>query len=110
MLFNIMFCSCLNNIKWLQNCLMPCPLKKLTGIDCPFCGFQRSVIALIQGDLNKSLHLYPATIPVLLIAVLGVAGARFNNISRVGYIKKGLYVFTGLIIAGAYFLKMTYSF
>ncbi|MGM9476785.1 DUF2752 domain-containing protein [Pedobacter sp. GSP4] len=63
------FCSLINLVDWLQNHLIPCPFKALTGIDCPGCGFQRSFIALIQGDVSKSWSLYPPTIPLLFLFV-----------------------------------------
>jgi hypothetical protein len=105
MFFNIIFCSYLDVTKWLQNNLIPCPFKKITGFDCPLCGLQRSVIALLQGEINKSLHLYPATIPLFAVAAFSILDSRYSfNKSR--YIKKCLYVFTGIIIAGSYLFKM----
>jgi len=47
--------------------LFACPFKANFGFDCPGCGFQRSVIALLKGDLSGSLKLYPAAIPFVLI-------------------------------------------
>ncbi|WP_443937517.1 DUF2752 domain-containing protein [Pedobacter sp. MW01-1-1] len=67
MIFLKIFCSSINWFNWLQNHLIPCPLKFLTGIDCPGCGFQRSFIALVQGDFAKSWSLYPPTVPLLLM-------------------------------------------
>lgn len=58
-----MCCSHLVFIQWLQHHLLTCPFKYLTGIDCPGCGFQRSLIALVQGNFHQSLALYPPTIP-----------------------------------------------
>lgn len=106
MIFNIiMSCSYQNFIWWLQNHLLTCPFKKLTGFDCPGCGFQRSVLSLLQGDVYKSLQLYPATIPIFTIAFLAV----FENklpLDKINIIKKSLYLFTGIIIAGAYLVKI----
>ncbi len=106
MFLNVIFCSYLNIIKWLQNNMLPCPFKKLTGIDCPGCGFQRSILALLQGDINKSIHLYPATIPLTAMAVCSILDARYHFDKKL-YVKKGLYMFTGAIIAGAYLFKMS---
>ncbi|MDR3189226.1 MAG: DUF2752 domain-containing protein, partial [Prevotellaceae bacterium] len=33
---------------------------------------QRSVLALLEGDLLKSLELYPATIPILLCVIFTI--------------------------------------
>ncbi|HEY0177932.1 MAG TPA: DUF2752 domain-containing protein [Pedobacter sp.] len=57
--------------------LLPCPFKYLTGHDCPGCGFQRSVLALLRGDFKESLHLYPATVPLLVTVALSLAANRW---------------------------------
>lgn len=92
-------------IEWLHNHLIPCPFKKLTGIDCPGCGFQRSVIALLQGNLHQSLTLYPAAIP-LIITILFVALQTKLHFDKKHLITKTLYLITGNIILFAYIYKM----
>ena len=47
--------------------MLSCPTKALIGIPCPGCGFQRSFIKLIEGDLWASIVLYPALIPILFL-------------------------------------------
>lgn len=47
--------------------MLSCPSRKYFHIECPGCGFQRSCIALFQGDLVTSLSLYPATIPIIIM-------------------------------------------
>jgi hypothetical protein len=106
MVFNIIFCSYWGFTQWLQNHLLVCPFKKLTGFDCPGCGFQRSFIALMNGDLSQSLHYYPATIPLLITAIYTVAD-RHLNIPKKEYIRNSLYIFTGVIITGAYLVKLS---
>jgi hypothetical protein len=105
MLLTVIFCSFLDVTKWLQNHLITCPFKKLTGIDCPGCGFQRSVIALLQGDLKNSLHLYPATIPLLITTLFVFLSLKLNMDNR-HIIKKTFYMITGLIIIGSYLFKI----
>lgn len=106
MLLNMLFYSHLSFIKWLQKNLIPCPFKKMTGIDCPGCGFQRSFLALLQGDINKSFQLYPATIPLLLIIIYTVVNARWP-MERKNYLKKTLYIGTATIIIVFYGVKMS---
>jgi len=102
----MIFCSFTGIIPWLQNHLLACPFKKLTGIDCPGCGFQRSAIALMQGNLNQSLHYYPATIPLLVTALVFIADKRLSFANKES-VKKGLVLFTAFIIAGSYVLKLS---
>jgi len=56
----------INIIKWLESIHLPCPVKHFFKIDCPGCGLQRSLIALLKGNLQLSFHYHPATIPLLL--------------------------------------------
>jgi len=106
MYLNRLFCSYSNFTGWLQNHLLACPFKKLTGFDCPGCGFQRSVLALLQGDLSQSLHYYPATIPLLITALFTLADKRLKFAGK-EYLRKSLYVFTGFIILGSYLIKLS---
>ena len=51
----------------------PCPLRSLTGLDCPLCGATRATHALVRGDLAAALDfnaLYVAAVPVLLVVGL----------------------------------------
>lgn len=100
------FCSRLGFIHWLQGHLIPCPFKYLTGIDCPGCGFQRSVIVLIQGDLHKSFQLYPPAIPLLLLFAYGVLDRRFKLDTKNELVKKTCYMMVGAIIIVSYCIKM----
>ncbi|MBV8390584.1 MAG: DUF2752 domain-containing protein [Mucilaginibacter sp.] len=101
-------CSCcqLLFIQWLQEHLLPCPFKYFTGIDCPGCGFQRSVIALVQGDLHKSFGMYPPAIPLLLFFAYGILDYRFKLDTKNEIIKKTAYMIVGTIIMVSYCIKM----
>lgn len=100
----MIYCSHLN-IQWLHFHLLPCPFKKLTGYDCPGCGFQRSLLALFCGHFADSLHLYPATIPLLLVGFYLVFEQRLR-LYRFSYIKAPLYTVTLLIIFGSWIIKL----
>jgi len=52
---------------WLEKHMMPCMYKSFFGIDCPMCGFQRSLLAALKGDLSSSFSLYPPLLPVLVL-------------------------------------------
>lgn len=48
---------------------MKCLWKETFGFDCLMCGFQRSFIHLIQGDVIASFKMYPPLIPLLFVVV-----------------------------------------
>jgi hypothetical protein len=58
----------------------PCPLRTLTGIPCPLCGCTRGVIAAVHGHVGHALALNPASIGVLVLALLLVAGWRIQRV------------------------------
>jgi hypothetical protein len=99
-------CNQLVFIKWLQGHLLPCPFKYFTGIDCPGCGFQRAALALLQGNLQQSFHLYPPAIPLILFFAYGIADRRFNLDTKNSVLKKTGYMIVGTIILVSYCIKM----
>lgn len=99
------FCSAINIFDGLQNYLIPCPFKALTGIDCPGCGFQRSLIALFKGDLHTSWALYPSTIPLILLFICTGLLYRFP-IKRQSLVLKTLFIIIGNFVMFSYFYKM----
>jgi hypothetical protein len=46
-----------------------CPLRALTGVPCPFCGMTRGTLALVNGDLVRSLALNPGVVLAVLVVV-----------------------------------------
>jgi len=54
-------------IEFLQNNMMKCFWVETFNIECFGCGFQRSIIFLLQGDLKNSLITYPALIPIIIL-------------------------------------------
>ncbi|WP_354355578.1 DUF2752 domain-containing protein [Pedobacter sp. UYP30] len=98
-------CSSINFIGWLQSHLLSCPFKALTGIDCPGCGFQRSVIALCEGHFLESWFLYPATLPLILL--FGYAGYRTKfPVKNDALFLRVLMLFVGNFILICYVYKM----
>ena len=83
---------------------IPCFFKHYFGIECPGCGFQRSLWALLQGDLAESLRLYPALIPALCTAGFLLAHLVFR-FPRGAQVLTYLFTGSGLLMFGSYFVK-----
>lgn len=50
-----------------------CPFKLITGLQCPGCGFQRALHALLQGDVAAAARynfFFLYAIPYLLVIIL----------------------------------------
>ena len=77
--------------------MLPCPYYQLFGISCPFCGFQRSFLALLHGDVVTCLKIYPAMLPLLL--AIAVAPFVKSNYRR-KYYTWALAVFGTVAIIG----------
>lgn len=65
-------------IEWLSANMLTCSFKSLTGFDCPGCGNQRALIALLQGDIKASVQLYPALIFQLVTIIYTIAHIFFS--------------------------------
>ena len=65
----------LHFISWLEQRELPCLFKKYFHFDCPGCGFQRSIIALLRGNITESFLLFPTTFALLFFFL----GLFFNN-------------------------------
>jgi hypothetical protein len=50
--------------------MIPCVYKYLFNLECFGCGFQRSVLALLDGRILLSIELFPGLIPLLIFLVL----------------------------------------
>jgi hypothetical protein len=85
--------------------LLACPVKHFFHIDCPGCGMQRSIIALLEGDLWNSLSFYPATIPIFVFLIYTAFHLIINFKHGATIIKWG-YIFCSIIIFTFYIYKI----
>jgi len=49
---------------------LPCPLRAVTGVPCPFCGLTTSVKATVGGHLGTALAANPAGLLIVAVAVV----------------------------------------
>lgn len=89
------FCSSvlialLCRIRWGEAIGVPCLIKWLIGIPCPMCGMTRSLTALLQGDLERSMSFHGLGV-VLLVAGFDVADSQCRTlVSSIGRFFKAL--------------------
>ena len=90
---------------WLERNMLQCPSKKYLHIECFGCGFQRSFIAFLKGDIATSLKLYPATIPLLFTFFYTVLHLvfKFKNGAKIIQIS---FIATSLIIVISFIIKI----
>jgi hypothetical protein len=90
-------------VNWLEVHSLPCISRALFHVDCPGCGFQRSTIALLRGQVGESLQLYPALLPMLLYFGFLVADRRYRfrhskKITQFGLALLFIIIFVSFII------------
>lgn len=56
----------------LEKYMLPCLSKYFMEIDCPGCGFQRSLFALLKGDFAYSFKIFPAIFTTLLFFAISI--------------------------------------
>ncbi|NSW45800.1 MAG: DUF2752 domain-containing protein [Bacteroidales bacterium] len=91
-------------IQWLEDHQGACFYKKFLGIECPGCGMQRSLIALLKGNIVESLQLFPALIPLILMFIFLILHLKFQ-FKHGARILIFWFIINTLIILVSYILK-----
>ena len=91
----------------MEELLLPCLFKWVTGADCPGCGFQRSVLLLASGQVKASLEMYWATIPILALFGFTLAHLKFN-FHNGGKMLVIFYIVISILIFCNYFYKLSH--
>ena len=90
---------------WLETHQLRCPFKQVTHIDCPGCGFQRSFVLLLKGDIGDSFIMYPPLIPIMLLFAMLILHVALK-IKNGAVILKYMYFFCTGIILVSYIYKL----
>ncbi|HYD22726.1 MAG TPA: DUF2752 domain-containing protein [Flavipsychrobacter sp.] len=90
---------------WLQRHMFTCPSKKLFYLDCPGCGLQRSLLALLQGDLSASWNLYPPLLFIMATVIFLALHVAFGFKNGAHFLKI-LFIITVAAMAVNYIYKI----
>ena len=88
-------------IDTIERHLLPCGVKQLTGLNCPGCGLQTALVALLRGDLAGCFAANPALLPIL--AMFAFAAVHL----KIGF-KKGPAVILWLFVGSAALMIVNY--
>lgn len=93
-------------LEWLESHQLSCIFRAVTGMICPGCGFQGSVLCLLRGDLLASFYSWPALLPFM--AFLGLMILRISGLKKMNNsMLKSVGFFCLITILISYLLKLT---
>lgn len=88
----------------IEDFMLPCPTKKILGIDCFGCGSQRAILMVFEGRFAEAFHMFPAVYTLLLF--FGVVALNFIDKKRsYGNILVFLAIVNSIIMVVSYFYK-----
>lgn len=88
-----------------EDYMLPCLNKKLLGIECFGCGFQRSLVFVFQGEFIAAFKMYPAIYTLILFAAFLILN-MFYKFKYAEKIKLILVVLNVVIIVTSYIIKI----
>lgn len=89
----------------LEDYMLPCLNKKLLGVDCLGCGFQRAFLLLIKGDFVEAFKMYPAIYTLILFFGFVIL-QQFYTFKYGSKIVISLMITNILIITTSYIIKI----
>ncbi|GJN62951.1 hypothetical protein CMT75_14325 [Elizabethkingia anophelis] len=84
---------------------LQCPFKLLTGYDCPGCGSQRALHALLHGEIKQSFAYNPLFIIAIPYVILGFifnhdkVKVKYPGFRKVLFGQKAIYIILFIVIA-----------
>lgn len=91
-------------IEWLESHLFTCIFKSSFGVECPGCGTQRALIALLKGDILSSLQYHAGVIPFILTIIALFIQLKLKHVNG-SKIVMWLFIATTTITIAQYILK-----
>ena len=88
-----------------EDYMLPCLSKKLFGMECFGCGFQRSLVLLFQGEFVAAFKMYPAIYTLILFVAFLILNI-FYKFKYEERIKLILVVLNVVIIVTSYIIKI----
>lgn len=85
-----------------QDYLLPCLNKKLFGVECLGCGFQRAFLFLIKGDFVAAFKMYPAIYSLLILGIFALLHWKYK-------FKKGRKIIIALAVINLVIIVVSYS-
>lgn len=85
-------------INWLEHNLFSCFFKSHFGIECPGCGMQRSLIALLKGNIIESVQYHAALIPFLITIILLIIQLRIKHVDGGKWVMWAFIITSGITI------------
>lgn len=91
-------------IQWLEEHMMSCYYVEHFGVHCPGCGFQRSLILLLKGEVWESIKMFPPLLPTLFLVTFLIIHL-IKKYERGGTILKRSFILVVLLMVVNFFMK-----
>lgn len=85
-----------------EDYLLPCLNKKIFGVECLGCGFQRAFLFLIKGDFVEAFEMYPAIYTILILGIFALLHWKYK-------FKKGRKIIIALAVINLTIIVVSYS-
>ena len=89
-------------LEHMESHMASCMYKKYIGIECPWCGLQRSFYFLLKGDFQESFTTFPPLLPLMIMVLFLIAHLIFK-------FKKGHKILMGMFITNIIILVLSYT-
>jgi len=92
-------------VEWLEKRQLSCFYKSTLGVECPGCGIQRAILALLRGEFVESFKLFPALMPTVAMLIFLVVHLLYR-LKHGAKILVTLFVFNVAVIFISYICKL----